>query len=84
MHTQVSISFSASLYMRMYAQKPQLTPILSYLEMHIFFWISIFILLMLLRICAGSPEAMQLTEKSHDIVQSPMNLCCSREKCDYI
>ena len=31
MHTHVSIIFSASLYMRMYAQKPPLTSIMSYL-----------------------------------------------------
>ena len=32
MHTCVSISFSASLYMHMYAKKPPLTHILSYLD----------------------------------------------------
>ena len=41
-------------------------PISLYLEVHVFFWI----LLMLSRICAGSPEEMQQAEKSHDIVQS--------------
>ena len=57
MHTHVSISLSASLYMCMYAQKSPLTPIVLYLEVHIFF-----ILLcvsekeMLLQICTGSPE----------------------------
>ena len=34
---------------------------------------------MLLRIGAGSPEAMQQAEKSHDIVQSRMNLRWNRE-----
>ena len=35
---------------------------------------------MLLRICAGSPKAMQQV----DIVQSRMSLHCSRGKCNYI
>ena len=74
MQTHVSFSFSASLYMRMYAQKPMLTAILSrnaYLRLNC-------ILLMLSRICAGSPEAMQQADISHDIVQSRMNHRCSR------
>ena len=52
-------------------------PISLYLMVHIVFWISIFIIpvLMLLRmrIGEGSPEAMQQAEKSHDIVQSRMS-----------
>ena len=36
-HTHVSISLSAALYIRTYAQKPQLMPILLYLEVNIFF-----------------------------------------------
>ena len=50
------------------------------ITVHFFFWISIFILLMLPRICAGSPKAMQQV----DIVQSRMSLRCSRGKCNYI
>ena len=38
-------------------------PISLYLEVHIFFWISIFILRMIVWICPGSPEAMQQAEK---------------------
>ena len=37
-------------------------------------------LLMLPRICAGSPKAMQQV----DIVQSRMSLRCSRGKCNYV
>ena len=48
-------------------------PILLYLEVHVFFRISIFILRMISRICAGSPEAMQQAVKSHDLVQSRTN-----------
>ena len=36
-HMHVSISLYAALYIRMYAQKPQLMPILLYLEVNIFF-----------------------------------------------
>ena len=50
------------------------------ITVHFFFLISIFILLMLPRICAGSPKAMQQV----DLVQSRMSLRCSRGKCNYI
>ena len=40
MHTDNSFSFSASLYIRMYAQKPQVMPILSHLEVHFLFELS--------------------------------------------
>ena len=50
------------------------------ITVHFFFWISMFILLMLPRICAGSPKAMQQV----DIVQSRMSLRCSRGKCNYV
>ena len=41
-------------------------PLSLYLEVHIFFWISIFILLMISRICAGSPKAFFLSLYWHD------------------
>ena len=80
--------FSTSLNMHMYAQKSPLTPILSYLEVHIFFWIFIFVYMRrkgsrksaqgyLSLLCSK----MQHISKSHDIVQSLMSLCCSRGKC---
>ena len=65
--------------MCMYAQKLQLTHILSYncplllLNIHLIF-------LMLPRICTDSPKAMQQV----DIVQSRMSLRCSRGKCNYV
>ena len=43
MHTYVSISFSVTLYMRMYAQKLQLTHILSY-NCHLFSFVEIAVL----------------------------------------
>ena len=80
-HTYVStcISFSVLLYVCMYAQKLQLTHILSYncplllLNIHLIF-------LMPPRICTDSPKAMQQV----DIVQSRMSLRCSRGKCNYV
>ena len=95
-HTYVSISFSVSLYIRMYAQKLLLTHILSYNCPLLLILLMLpricpgslstssseypFILLMLPRICAGSPKAMQQV----DIVQSRMSLRCSSGKCNYI
>ena len=66
MDTHVSISFSASLYLRMYAQKPMLTAILSYLEMHIFFWV--FILLI-------SRESAQAHLRQSNKQKNHMTLC---------
>ena len=93
MHTSVSFSFSASLYMPMYAKKPPFIPIMSYLEVQIFFWISIFILFcvyekeMLSRNWAGSSDFSLLENatsiKITDIMQSQMSISCSRGKCYY-
>ena len=71
MHTHVSISVSTSLNMHMCSQKSPLTPllILSYLEVHIFFWV--FILLCacererLSQICAGLSEPSLLENATH-------------------
>ena len=64
-------------YMCMFRQTDGYMCMFCRITVHFFFWISIFILLMLPRICAGSPKAMQQV----DIVQSRMSLRCSRGKC---
>ena len=67
-------------YMCMFRQTDGYMCMFCRITVHFFFWISIFILLMLPRICAGSPKAMQQV----DIVQSRMSLRCSRGKCNYV
>ena len=67
-------------YMCMFRQTDGYMCMFCRITVHFFFWVSIFILLMLPRICAGSPKAMQQV----DIVQSRMSIRCSRGKCNYV